>query len=207
MPATLVDEPGKRALRAAVEVVEGASSAEVVVAIRGASGFYLHADLIVGAVMATATLAFLLFSHVEFAIEWFVVDPLVVGAIFGWLSSRTPWMRRLLTPAATRHRWVEAAAHAAFFERGVHLTAGRTGVLVYASALERQVALIGDRGVTGVVSPQHWAEARDALGAKIRGGLDVAALAQAIAGLAPILGPYLPRAEDDVNELPDEVDL
>src|SRR5690606_12361224 len=104
-------------------------------------------------------------------------------------------------------RWVESAAHAAFFERGVHMTSGRTGVLVYASALAPQVALIGDRGVTGVVSPQHWAEAREALGADIRGGLDVAGLAQAIAGLAPILGPYLPRAEDDVNELPDEVDL
>lgn len=207
MPATLVDEPGKRALRAAVEAVEGASSVEVVVALRGASGFYLHADLIVGAVMATATLAFLLFSHVEFAIEWFVVDPLVVGAIFGWLSSRSPGLRRRLTPRALRRRWVDAAAHAAFFERGVHMTSGRTGVLVYVSALEREVALVGDRGVTGVISSQHWAEAREALCARVRGGLDVAGLAQAIAALGPIVGPFLPRADDDENELPDEVDL
>ncbi|MEZ4450328.1 MAG: hypothetical protein R3B09_12695 [Nannocystaceae bacterium] len=207
MALSLVDDPGKQALRAAVEAVEARSSAEVVVAIRGASGFYLHADLIVAAIFATATLAFLLFSHVEFAIEWFVVDPLAVGAAFGWLSSRTPWARRLLTPARTRRRWVETAAHAAFFERGVHMTSGRTGVLVYVSNLERQVALIGDRGVTALVPPAHWADLHRALEARVDRGLDVVGLAQAIGGLAPLLEPYLPRAEDDVNELPDEVDL
>jgi len=37
-------------------------------------------------------------------------------------------------------------------------------------------------------------------------GEDGVALAKAIEGLAELLEPCMPRSEDDVNELPDEVE-
>ena len=207
MPASLVDEAGKAALTAAIQAVEAVSSAEVVITVRPSSGFYLHADLLVGVVVGVATLTFLLFSHVEFAIPWFIVDVLVVGLAAGWLSSRSPRMRRLLTPTRLRARWVEESAHAAFFERGVHLTAARTGILVYVSLLEETAAVVGDRGVVTVVPHDRWHRAIAQVADKVTVGADAAAIAAEISALADILEPYLPVAEDDINELPDEVHL
>ncbi|MCA9635515.1 MAG: hypothetical protein KC420_05710 [Myxococcales bacterium] len=207
MPASLVDEAGKAALTAAIQAVEAVSSAEVVITVRPSSGFYLHADLLVGVVVGVATLTFLLFSHVEFAIPWFVVDPIVMGALAAWLSSRSPGLRRLLTPRRLRRRWVRAAAYAAFYERGVRLTAERTGILVYVSHLERDAALIGDQGVVTVVPPERWHAAADAIAGAVARGRGSAGIAAEVSALAGLLGPYLPRAEDDINELPDEVNL
>lgn len=207
MSSTLVDEAGRAALTAAIKAVEARSSAEVVIAIRASSGFYLHADLIVGGVFALLTLAFLLFSHFEFAIPWFIVDVLVVGFAAGWVSSRSPRLRRLLTPQRLRARWVEESAHAAFFERGVHLTADRTGILVYVSLLEETAAVVGDRGVVTVVPHDRWHRAIAQVADKVTVGADAAAIAAEVSALADILEPYLPVSEDDINELPDEVHL
>ncbi len=207
MSSSLVDEAGKAALTTAIKAVEGRSSAEVVVTVRARSGFYLHADLIVSGVVAVLALAFLLFSHFEFGIHWFVIDPLVAGAAAGWLSSRSPRLRRALTPNKLRHRWVESAAHAAFFERGVHLTADRTGILVYVSLLEETAAVIGDRGIVTVVPHDRWHSAIAKIAERVTVGADAAAIAAEISALGDILEPYLPVADDDINELPDEVYL
>jgi len=207
MSSTLVDEAGKNALTAAIKAVEARSSAEVVVTVRASSGFYLHADLIVAGAAAVLSLAFLLFSRFEFGIQWFVIDPLVVGAAVGWLSSRSPKLRRLLTPAKLRRRWVESSAHATFFERGIHLTADRTGILVYVSLLEETAAVIGDRGIVTVVPHDRWHAAIDRVADRVTTGADAAAIAAEITALGDILEPYLPVSDDDINELPDEVYL
>ena len=203
--ARFLDGPGKAALTAAVEAVEGRSAAEVVIEVRPAAGVYLHADLLAGVLAGVAALAFLLFSHAPFGVVWLLVDPLVIGAAAGLLCSRSPGLRRALTPARQRRRFVEAAARAAFFERGVHLTRGRTGVLVYVGLCERSAAVIGDRGVEAALPADLWREAQARVRGAVEAGEAALAVAAAVAGLGDALAPYLPRAEDDVNELPDEV--
>ncbi len=207
MSSTLVDETGKAALTAAIKAVESRSSAEVVVTVRARSGFYLHADLIVGGAAAVLALAFLLFSHFEFGILWFIIDPLVVAVACGWLCSRSPGLRRLLTPARLRRRWVETSAHAAFFARGIHLTAERTGILVYISLLEETAAVIGDRGIVTVVPNDRWHAAIAKVADRVTSRANATTIAAEITALGDILEPYLPVSDDDINELPDEVYL
>ncbi len=55
-------DAGKRRMKRAVETVEGRSAAEVVFSVRPASGHYRHIDFAVGAFLAYAGLAFMLFS-------------------------------------------------------------------------------------------------------------------------------------------------
>jgi putative membrane protein len=202
-----IDGAGKAAMLAAIREVESRSAAELVIAVQPAAGDYVHADLIAAAIAAFAALTFLLFAHQEFGLVWLLLDPLVVGALVALLSARSPRLRRLFTPASRRRAFIELAAHAAFFERGVHMTSGRTGVLVYIGLTERMAAVVADRGVEAIVPADRWRAARrrveDAMahGAPAR----ALALAAAISGLADALEPYLPRADDDINELPDEV--
>lgn len=204
MPPFLTDD-SKRALTASIRAVESQSSAEVVIAVKPQSAHYVHADFIVGAAATFATLAYLLFSAQAFAPISILIDPFVAGALVGFLASRSPELRRALTPSATRQRWVGRAARAAFYEKGIRRTSARTGILVYISLLERRAEVVADSGVTDAVPAAAWARATGAIRDAVARGAAAAEVARAIEALAEPLAPALPHSDDDVNELPDEV--
>jgi len=200
----LTDE-SKAALADAVRAVESCSSAELVVAVRPRSDSYLHADLTAGILAAVAVLAVLLYSRWTFGLVWFLIDPLVVGALAGLAASRSDVMRRALTRRRTRRERVETAARATFVERRIHGTSGRTGILLYISILEREAAVVVDTGVEAIAATDAWRKAVGGIEEAVRNGADGVAVAERIRGLAALLGPALERSAADVDELPDEV--
>jgi putative membrane protein len=200
----LTDE-SKTALSAAVRAVESCSSAELVIAVRPRTGSYLHADLIWGILAGLAALGVLLYSHWIFAPVWFLADPLVIGALAGLAASRSARLRRAFTPWRRRRQRVEAAARSTFVERRVHGTAGRTGILLYVSVLEREAAFVVDAGVEPLAATDGWKAAVGEIETAVRNKEDGVVVAARIRGLAALLGPALIRGENDVDELPDEV--
>jgi putative membrane protein len=95
------------------------------------------------------------------------------------------------------------AARSRFFDLGVGRTTGRTGILVYASALERRVEVVPDVGV--VTTTDEWRSATSTLERSMARGVDLDSFVAALAALGPALAGPMPRQPDDVNELPDEV--
>ncbi|HWM91592.1 MAG TPA: hypothetical protein VN493_12570 [Thermoanaerobaculia bacterium] len=200
----LTDE-AKKALTEAVREVEASTSAELVVAVRARSGSYLHADLIAGIAAGIAALAFLLFSRWEFGLLWFVIDPVVAGLLGGLAASRFPGLRRALTRPAVRRRLAESAARALFVEKRVHGTAGRTGILLYVSVLEREAVVVPDIGLATLAATESWKGTVSAIEEGVRQGEDGVRTAERVRAFAAICGPALPRAADDVDELANEV--
>ncbi len=202
--ARFLDDEARRAFKRAVEAIEHASAVEVVVAVRRRSDRYLHANVIVGVAIAVAGLAAMLFSSAPFGLTSILFDPFLVGAGAGVTVELLPAVKRVLTPAALRHRHVTRAARATFVERGVHNTIERSGVLVYISWLEQQVALVADSGLDRAFTAEALREAETALTAQVRSG--GAAVAQVLEALGARLGAAMPRRADDLNELPDAID-
>jgi putative membrane protein len=200
----LTDE-SKTALSAAVRAVESCSSAELVVAVRPQSGSYLHADLLSSFLAALAALAVLLYSRWEFALMWFLIDPILAGALAGLAASRSTTVRRALTSRSARRRRVETAARSTFVERRIHGTGGRTGILLYVSVLEREAAVVVDVGVEALAATDSWRKAVGEIEDAVRSGADGAAVAARIHGLAVLLSPALERSAADVDELSNEV--
>lgn len=205
MAKPFLTEESKAALAQAVREVESRSSAELVVAVRPKSGSYLHADLIAGSAAAFASLAFLLFSPWEFGLFWLLFDPLAAGLLGGLAASRSPGLRRLLTPRAVRRRQVETAARSTFVENRVHRTAGRTGILLYISVLEREAVAVPDLGVETVAATESWKRTVQDIEDAVRRGEDGAQVARRITALAAVLAPSLVRGAEDVDELANEV--
>jgi putative membrane protein len=206
VPRTFLDEPGRQALSAAVRAVEERSAAEVVVIVRERSGPYLHASLLAGAIAAYVTLWFQLFSPWEYSLLLIQVAPAVLGIAVGALTSWLPAVQRALTPRHIREEYVRTAARAAFHDRGLADTRGRTGILVYVSRLERSAEILADTGVRAAVDGAAWTRATEAI--RSAAGFrepDATTVAAAIAALADVLAPVLPRGADDINELSDEV--
>jgi len=201
--AQFLDDEARAAFQQAVESIEGATAIEVVIAVRRRSASYLHANVIVGAVVAFAALAVMLFSPYEFGLLSILVDPFVVGLGSGALVELLPALKRVLTPSGRRHRQVARAARATFVERGVHNTRDRSGLLVYISWLEQRVALVTDSGLDRMLPPTTVAAAEALLTTAMASG--GTAVARALAELGSKIDG-LPRRHDDVNELPDSID-
>jgi len=205
MAQPFLTDAAKQALSDAVRDVESCCSAELVVAVRPRSGFYLHADLIAGIAVALAGLIGLLFSPWPFDLVWFVVDPLLAGALGAFAASRLPAVRRALTFRRVRRRQVETAARATFVEKGVHGTTGRTGILIYVSLLEREAAVVHDLGVETLATTDGWRRAAGAIEEAVRRGDDGVAVAALVRALGDLLAPALVRGAEDVDELANEV--
>ena len=204
MRARFLDDEARAAFQEAVESIEGASAAEIVIAVRRQSASYLHANIVVGVLVAFAGLAAMLYSEYEFGLLSILVDPFVVGLGAGALVELLPGVKRVLSPAAVRRRHVERAARATFVERGVHNTLDRSGMLLYISWLEQQIAIVPDSGLARSFTPELVAAAEQQLTAAMPAG--GAAVARELVLVCKPFGEAMPRRADDVNELPDAID-
>src|SRR5262245_18449333 len=200
------DSGGEEALTESVRRVEAQTCAEIVVAVRRHSGSYLGARAIIGAACAATLLAFGLFTPWPFSLLAIFVEPIVVGILGAFGAGYVPALQRWVTLPSERRRRVEVHARSTFVERGVGSTTGRTGVLVYVSLLERDACIVTDTGVTTKIPAAEWNRAVGDIEHAAR-RVKATAVAGAIAALGPVLARHLPRAHDDVNELPDEVSV
>jgi putative membrane protein len=203
--ASFYAESAKGATRDAVKEIEARTSAEIVVALRRVSGSYRDADYLAGFLLAIVTLFVMLFAEHGFPLLSFpatMIGAFVAGAFF---STSVAPLRRALTQPARRRAQVGAAARAAFVDLGISRTTGRSGILVFVSLLEREVEVVADIGVDPVLLGEDWTRAVATLRASMRPAPTFDAFRAALLGLAAPLEQGMPRAADDVNELPDEV--
>ena len=114
-------------------------------------------------------------------------------------------IREALTPAFVKRNAVHRSALEQFLAHGIHLTEGRTGVLIFASLSEHQAEIVADSSIFSKVDRGVWADAINVLlmGAKnndLCGGL-----IGAIEKSGDVLAQHFPRTQTDSNELPNKV--
>ncbi len=205
--ARFLDEGGKQALKAAIQSIESHSSAEVVISVRPRSGNYSHTTVTAAFIASLLMSAVLLYAEAPFALHWFLIDPALAGLIVGIVCHNFPPCQRLFTTEFGRRARVREAAQSTFFAKGVRLTQGRTGMLVYISIFERTIEIVCDAAVAQATADNPaWQAAVRTLRVEMLAGSNVVKIADALKTLGPILGEKLPRAADDVNELPDDID-
>jgi putative membrane protein len=196
-------DEAKSGVKRTIEGLERECSAEVVVSVAPSSGNYRSADYLWGALAAMAlTLVFVFHPH-PFDATFF---PLELGVAFigaAGVSAYLLPLRRLLTPSSRMRESVAVAAKAKFIDLGVSGTRARTGILVYVSMFERNVAIISDIGIDRAAHAGSFDQAEQRLGHAVRRG-DLGAFTAALAGLGPALIELCPGRHDDVNELPDQ---
>jgi putative membrane protein len=196
----------KSRVSAAIKEIELQTSAEIVVSVRRTSGKYRDVDYLTGFVIALGMLSFMLFSKQVFPIRWFPID-VAAAFVLGTLLSAalTPYKRLLVSKRRASER-VHAAACEAFIKMGVSRTRGRTGILVFVSLFERRVAVVPDVGVDVAALGEEWTRAVAALDGSLGFSADFELFVAALRALGPVAKSAMPRADDDENELPDDVD-
>ncbi len=143
-------------VEAAVTRLEQGTDAELVVVAAPRSGSYRDVAYAFGAALAALLMLVAVFSPVHWDPHWLPAEAVALFLIGSWAAEKQPWLLRLLTSAGRRRRQAREAAAAAFHQDQVHATRGRTGLLIYLSALEQHVEVIPDHGLDARIPHGNW---------------------------------------------------
>lgn len=132
-----------------------------------------------------------------------MIQAMVFLAVF--LLTLIPAVRRLVTPPSVRRARVRKAALQQFLAHGLHVTEGRTGVLIFAAVSDHQVEVVADEGIHSRVDPEVWAEAVAALAKGLRQDDPAAGFEAAISLCGAVLAEHFPPSALNRNEIEDKL--
>lgn len=92
-----------------------------------------------------------------------------------------------------------------FSKMDMHKTELRNGVLIYLAVKDRQFSIVGDAGINAKVAEGFWDKISETTLALFKEGSYCEGLCAAIKSSGEDLVEHFPVAEDDINELSDEI--
>lgn len=116
-----------------------------------------------------------------------------------------PAVRYRIVPRGTLRGRAHLEATRQFLAHGLHLTEGRTGVLIFLSLAERYAEIVADAGIHQKVGPGVWERAIADLVIAIRDQRVGEGLATTVAACGAVLAAHFPPGALNHDELPDKV--
>lgn len=92
-----------------------------------------------------------------------------------------------------------------FHQLAMDQTRDRTGVLLYVTIQERRFEIVADRGVDSFVQQGTWENIARSIRKRIQEKGLAAGICSGVEQIGEILASHLPRKEDDVDELANEI--
>jgi len=143
---------------------------------------------------ADATVTTTLFAYAVTQAVVFLASALVVS---------TPPVRRALTPRSVKRARAHRTAMEQFLAKGLHLTTGRTGVLIFASLNDRVAEVIADEGIYSKVKPEVWEQAIQRLTEGLGRDAPADGFVAAIELCGAVLAQHFPPGAANPNEIAD----
>jgi len=203
----LFTEAARARISAAVARAEALSRGQLVPVVVEKSDAYPEARFrgaLLGAALATAGVLAL---DLPLTLVELPLLQLVAGLLGGAAALWDP-LERLLVGEKAMAQAVRSRALRAFHEEGLHKTAEGTGVLVFASLLERQAVILGDHAIHAHMGDAGWEDAVGALTGGLRAGQPEGGFVEAIARCGARLAEHFPRQPGPaapLNELADAI--
>ena len=221
--AAILGDDDHARVSAAVAAAEARTAGEIVTIVTERSDGYTDVALAWAALVAfTALTAYAVFPDFylglidratgAWASEWTVREVLLLALagttlkFLGMLLIQLwPPLKFGLIPSPVKSRRVLVRAITCFKVGAERRTHGRTGILIYLSMREHRAEIVADAAIVSKVAPEVWGEAMAAMLAEIRAGRLADGMIAAVGRVGEVLAEHFPRAEDDVNELPDRL--
>ena len=218
-----LDADGKQRVSDAVAAAEAGSSGEIVTILAERSDSYHDVALVWSAIVAiTALIVISLRPDFYLSLlgsitghwntEWTLAHAFAIAAFVAaikfvgmWLLMLWTPLRLLLTPRWIKTARVHSRAVSAFRIGAERRTQGRTGILIYLSMREHRAEIVADEAISSQVDPEVWGDAMAAMLGHLREGHVADGKCAAVERVGTILATHIPRAPDDINELPDRL--
>ncbi len=199
----MLNSGDRDAIAEAVREAERRTSGEIVVVIDRAAGSYLAVPVVLALTAALFVPCPLLALTMTSAPRIFLLQLIAAALLLAVLL----WYGRggRFVPGFVKRRHAHETALREFTARGLTLTRGRTGVLLYVAVQERYAEIVADAGIDGKVDEASWKGIIEPLLSaarkdRLREGLEVA-----VGAIGEVLAAHAPPVADDVDELPNKV--
>lgn len=224
MPSPIYLSPEDHArISAAVGEAEMHSSGEIVTVLTDRSDGYTDVALAWSVIVAFLALAALAIAPhfymglydqllAEWGHEW--TPRMIIGLAGGVAAIKFAAMLALqlwqplkfwLVPGPIKTMRVHAHALRAFRIGAEQRTTGRTGILIYLSMREHRAEIVADKAIAAKVDPEVWGHVMTAMLAHLGNDRVADGMVVAVGKVGAILSEHFPRADDDINELPDRL--
>ena len=201
------DQSFKTRLYDGVKNIESNSQAEAVVMIKQSSGKYFVYSIAAAGVMFVLAMAYFMLSPIEYDPYTMFTTSVVLALVMVLAFKLFPELYRVAVPKSIREKNVEIHARAIFQKAQMYKTVANSAFLVYYSLVEKKAVFLADYGVL-LNTPQ---EEVSAINTMLNDAFDAsdpnAAILDALAKIAPIMAKYMPIVGEDLNELPDDLDI
>ncbi len=187
----------------AVEKIESRSHAEIIVAIAPRSAPYQYVNLWAGAILTFAVFSFLMFAPIDFGTLYIYAGTLYAFAAGYLAMSGIPALKRAIIGQKKLTDQVELKARAFFQKAGINETGDRIGILIYFSFYEKQVLILPDRGAKKSIPPEELEKLHSEFLKVFSARHSSIAIIESLEESAGFFGKFIPRTNDDMNELPD----
>jgi putative membrane protein len=193
----------KQKISAAIQAAERRTSGEFVAVVARRADPYSSIALLWGAGLALLLPALLLFLPTGLRFLHIYQLQLLSFAVAVMLIMSWQALHLALVPKAVKHARASRLARAQFYEQGVQLTAGHSGVLFFVSLAEHYVEIVADKDIHEKVGAERWQEIVAAFVAQVGQGEVTEGFIAAIGAIGDAMAQHYPRAADDRNELSD----
>ncbi len=209
MARDILTEQDHARIAAAIREAEESTAGEIYcVVARRSDGYFFSAAmvLVVSILVISLAVAFLMEAWwLTMRLPVFVSAQLLALAAALGLIYLLPGLRIRLAP----RRWQYMRAHdnalKQFLARNVHLTAERTGVLIFVSVAERYAEIVADAGINAKVPQDMWDSIVAGLIDDARRDRLADGFVAAIGAVGALLAEHFPVGPDDINELDDHL--
>lgn len=205
------NESFKRSLRKAVEEIESHSGVEIVVAISPRLRKYHEVSWALGCLTMFSGFSFVMFSDHVLTDEYFYIFTLISffpGFLMGRFMAFTEKLyckyfvnNEKLSKVANIH------AHATFQRGRMYETKEKIGVLFYFSKLESLAVVLPDIGALERVPQSDWEKINLDCQSIFKHPNPADKLIESMKTWIPIFEQYIVLREDDINELPDSLEV
>ena len=218
-----ISEADHQRVSSAVAAAEAHTAGELVTVVADRSDGYSDVALIWAALVSFVSLAlYALFPEFYLRLiesmlggwnhEWTYREVLLLACgaatakfLIVWLLLHWAPLRFALIPGRIRTARALARAVDLFKVGAERRTHGRTGILIYLSMREHRAEIVADEAITSIVPPETWGDAMAAMLVEIRQGRVADGMIAAVERVGRVLAEHFPRADDDINELPDRL--
>jgi putative membrane protein len=205
---TMTEQDHARIAEAIRNAEENTSGEIYCVVARRSDGYFFSAAMVftVSILVISLVVAFLMEAWwLTMRLPVFVSAQLLALAAALALVNILPGLRIRLAP----RRWQYIRSHEnalkQFLARNVHLTAERTGVLIFVSIAERYAEIVADAGIDAKVPQDMWDSIVAGLIDDARHDRLADGFVTAVAAVGALLAEHFPVRPDDVNELDDHL--
>jgi putative membrane protein len=190
----------------AVRAAEERSDGEIVPVVVEKCDAYPEVRWRGAALLAALATAAVFAFHLDVTLAELPLLQVAAGGL-GALASMWDPLERLLAGRRALDEAARFRAERAFLEHGLHRTRHGTGVLLFAALFEREVVVLGDRGIHEKMREEGWQAAVEALLSGMKRSDPAAGFVEAIRLVGDQLAQHFPPLPGGGagNELPDRL--